>query len=383
MKWQKASTRKWAFIGAGIIVILALTYLEINALVVEDTKESIKIGFIGAMSGGSAKYGAYEAVKLAQDEINAKGGIGGKRLDIVYEDGKCDSKEASTAANKLINIDKVKIILGGHCTPESLVIAPLAEKNKVIMLASITSNPKLTTAGDYIFRTTPISTVQSPIIADLLYNKLKKRNLAIIYEQTDYAKPIAEKLKQEFENKGGLVFVFESYSPGTIDFRTIILKAKDSNADSLFISAQNPDSALNIMKQIKEQGINIQLAGNEGASGQVIIDKIPDLYEGFIAAMPAYDEKNKETEKFIKAYQEKYGQKPPFGINTAESYDAVYIVSNCLEKFGENIDKIKQCLYGIKDFDGASGIVTIDDNGDAIKEYNARIVKNGSFVLLS
>jgi len=129
------------------------------------TKGPIKIGFIGAMSGPFTKYGAFEAVNLAVEEINKAGGINGRKIILVAEDGKCDGKEAVNAVNKLINIDKIKIILGGHCTPESLAIAPIVEQNKVIMLASITTSPGLTHAGDYVFRTSPVSTVQSEIIA--------------------------------------------------------------------------------------------------------------------------------------------------------------------------------------------------------------------------
>jgi len=140
---------------------------------------------IGAITGPVAKYGSYEAVTLAVEEINNAGGIKGRKINLIAEDGKCDAKEAVNAANKLINVDGVKIILGGHCTPESLAIAPIAEQNRVIMFASITSTPSLTNMGDYVFRTSPVSVVQSILVANLSYNSLHLRKVAIVYEQTD------------------------------------------------------------------------------------------------------------------------------------------------------------------------------------------------------
>ena len=98
-----------------------------------DSNNTYKIGFVGPMSGSLAKYGAYEAVKLAQDEINAIGGINGKQLEIIYEDGKGNANDAIIVVNKLISVDNVNIVLGGHCTAESLSIAPVLEKSKVLM----------------------------------------------------------------------------------------------------------------------------------------------------------------------------------------------------------------------------------------------------------
>lgn len=109
------------------------------------------------MTGPLSKYGALQSAQLAEEDINAAIGINGHPLQLIDEDGKGDLKTALTAAMKLVDSDGVKFILGGHCTPESLAIAPFLEREKVIMLAAITSTPKLTSAGDYIFRVTPVS----------------------------------------------------------------------------------------------------------------------------------------------------------------------------------------------------------------------------------
>ena len=117
------------------------------------TKETIRIGAIGPFTGDAAVYGQSEknAIELAVQEINLDGGINGKKLEVIYEDGKCNGMDAATAAQKLINVDKVDIILGGVCSGETLAIAPLAEANEVLVFSSFSSSPDVTNAGDFIF----------------------------------------------------------------------------------------------------------------------------------------------------------------------------------------------------------------------------------------
>ena len=363
-----------------IIVVVGAVLLTTNKQ--KPLAGEIKVGYIGAITGPVAKYGSYEAVQLAVEDINNSGGINGAHLKLIAEDGKCNGKDAIDAVNKLINIDKVKVILGGHCTPESASIAPIVEKNKIIMLASITTSPVLTDMGDYVFRTSPVSVVQSELVANLAYNNLGLKNLAIIYELTDYARPIAEKMNEKFTDYGGQVSLFESYTPGIIDFRTLLTKAKNKGVDSIFISAQSPDAALNFMKQVKELGLdNVQIFGNDVAGTQAIIDQMPELYEGFILALPNFDTNSKKTAKFINEYKEKYNVgNIPYGIWTAESYDAVFIIADALKKYGENPDKIKEYLYNVKNYDGVSGKITIDKNGDGVRSYFLKIVKDGKIV---
>ena len=133
------------------------------------------------------------------------------------EDGRCEGRATANAANKLIHVDKVNFILGGHCSTETLTLAPLAEKNKVLVLASISTSPDITKAGRYIFRTSPVSTKQSSLVAIYLRDDLSLSRLAIIHEDTNYAAPIAETLRERFVQQGGTVSYFEKFNPGETD----------------------------------------------------------------------------------------------------------------------------------------------------------------------
>lgn len=363
------------------VVILAVLVVIIFIASSGDSSV-IRVGYISDLSGSSKKYGAYEAGKLAMDEINKAGGIDGKRLQIIFEDGKCTSKDALSAANKLIQVDKVKVILGGHCTPESVAIAPVADKNKIVMLAGITSTPLLSSAGEYVFRTTSVSTVQSTILAEIAVNKLGGKKFAVIYEQSDFARPIAEQFKSDIEAKGGAVNVYEGFGPDVNDFHTIVAKVLNAHVDGVMISPQRPDAGFNIIKQLKEYGVSAQLFGNDTVANAVLTKQSPWLFEGLIFAGPNYDIVNNPlSKKFNGAFIDAFGYVPPYGIFTAESYDAVYIIADAIEKYGTNPDKIKKYLSNLKDYEGASGRITINEKHDGVREYVPKIIKAGGISL--
>ena len=374
---MKKHTTKWI---AGIIIVIIVVLLIVSNVRTHKS-DTIKIGYISAMTGPAAKYGAYEAGKLAMDDINKNGGINGKPLQVIFEDGKCDGATAVSAMNKLISVDKVDIVIGGHCSPESVAIAPVAEQNKVIMLASITTTPSLNNAGQYVFRTSPVSTIQSELTSQLAY-KLGLRKFAVVYEQTAYATPIAESLKTDFEKLGGTVLVYEGVTPGTTDYRTVLTKVKNSGADALLLSPQSPDSALYMMQQAKALGIKAKIFGNDVTSNQVSINKNKDLFEGLIVTLPDFDRTNPKIFGFIKEYTDTYKAADlPYGVWTAETYDGVNIIADALKANGDDVNKIKTFLENdMNGYHGVSGTISIGKDHNGIRNYSLMIVKGGVVV---
>ena len=371
-----------AFLGVSSTAFFSATGADGNSSSVNAIQnDSIRIGWISDLSGPVAKYGSMEAGQMAVDEINAKGGINGKKIELIVEDGKCNPKAALDAVNKLIFADGVKFILGGHCSPESVTIAPLVEKNKVIMIASSTTSPLLTPMGDYVFRTSPISTVQADLDANIAINKYNYKTVAIIFAQTDYARPIAERMRDVFTQMGGKVLSFHTYQQNASDFRDILAKVAQEKPDFVFLSPQNSDEALQLLKQMKELNINSAIFGNEQLYNTKVFAN-STLNEGVITSGPKYGPENQKTKEFIERYNARYGMDPPFGVWTAEAYDAVYLLAKAIEQEGENPDKVKDYLYTVKDYSGASGSITINSNGDGVREYVVRVIKNGKMVPL-
>ena len=340
----------------------------------------IKVGWIGGMTGPTAKYGSFQSAQLAEEVINANGGINGQPLKLIYEDGKANGAAAVAAANKLINFDKLKFIVGGHCTPESLPISSIIEKSKVLMLAAITSSPKLSDAGDYVFRVTAVSTSGVDLLVPLADKNSPSKKYAIIYELTDYAEPLAQHFRHKIEALLGKVVHFEGYLPGTTDFRTLLLRAKANGADSLYLSVQAPESAQLIFQQMQDLDLHLKAYGNEITANSVLAAQGKEnLFEGLIFAEPEFDLQNPETHQFVDQFKERFNvSELPFGIWSAEAYDAVVLLAATIAKCGDDVDAVKACLYRVKDYRGASGLISIDKNGDGQRKYVLKKVLNGT-----
>lgn len=370
-----------------IIGLLAIILLVNNSDGIDvNEKDSLEIGFIGPFSGDVATYGIplKQIVEFAKEEINAAGGIDGKSLNILYEDGLCDAKEATFAAQKMINIDKVKVILT-FCSGETLGTAPIAEPNKVIVFSMGSGSPDVTNAGDYIFRNFPSDASSASKIAKSAY-ETGNTKIAIINEQRDYASALVNAFTSSFTELGGEIVAHEKFNPDSKDFKAQVLKIKSSNPDGVYLISQTYSSYTLVLKQLKEMGIDAQLYTNEFASTPDVLDNFPNEIEGAIFAEPAFDEnspKAKELfEKLSRRYDDVSGALPP--VYWATDYDAVYILKEAIESCDgtSDTDCIRDYLYGIRDRDGAAGMLTIDKNGDAVFEYELKRIDNGKVVVV-
>lgn len=346
----------------------------------EKTAETIRIGAILPLSGDAAAYGqpAQKVVDLAVEEINKAGGINGKDLKVIYEDGTCSAKGGSTAAQKLINVDGVKVILGGFCSGETLGAAPVAEETKVILFSPGSGSPDITQAGEYIFRNFPSdATSGSKVAMEALARGDKK--IAIIAEQTDYSQAVKEVFKKAFTTSGGTITAEESFASDSTDFQTPIAKMKASNPDALYIIAQTPAKYGLVLKQTKAAGMEQQIYTNEFANTKEILTGYGKEIEGAIYAEPRFDENAPRAADLLSKIQTKYGAidggLPP--VYFATTYDGVHILKESLEKCGEDTSCIKDALYQVKDREGTAGKLTIDLNGDAQFEYTLKQIKDG------
>ena len=146
-----------------------------------------KVGVMLPLTGDGAAYGLpiQKSIKIALDEVNAKGGVNGRMLEPVYEDSKCNPKDGNAAAQKLVNVDKVKVIIGGVCSGETMGAAPITEANKVILISPSATSPDITKVGDFVFRVAPSDAYAGTVAAQYAYNELSARKAAIIAENTN------------------------------------------------------------------------------------------------------------------------------------------------------------------------------------------------------
>ena len=349
-----------------------------------ESKGTYKIGVMYPLSGDGAAYGLpiQKATKIAFDEINDKGGIGGKKIDVVYEDSKCNPKDGNAAAQKLVNLDKVKVIIGGVCSGETLGASPITEANNVILISPSATSPDITKAGDFVFRVAPSDAYAGVVSSEYAFNELQSKKAAIISETTDYAQGLRKVFKENFVKLGGQIVSDETYNPEDTDFRTQITKVKSTNPDIIFVVPQAPAKGILLVKQIKEAGVKQQLLTAEVLTGRNVVKENADTLEGLIGVEQKLDEKAPKTAALLAKYTQQTKEEPPFPAYMAGAYDIVYLIAEAIEKNGYDSEKIRDFLYNIRDYDGAVGKLTIDENGEPILAFNVKQVKKGKLEIL-
>src|SRR3989339_141701 len=224
---------KW-IIGVVVVAIIGVVYFVSKGPSQPVSTEPIKIGFIGPLTGDAANIGqnVRAAVKIAVIEVNQAGGVDSRTLEVIYEDGQCTGNVASNAANKLINIDKVSLILGGACSGETSSFAGAAEQSKTAVLSYCSSAPAISQAGDYIFRNYPSDLYQGSFGAEYVYNKLSKKKIAILYAKSDWGNGIKNVFVKRFNELGGTILAEEGYEQTSYTGGVSASEIKfDSNGD--------------------------------------------------------------------------------------------------------------------------------------------------------
>ncbi|MEK6963968.1 MAG: ABC transporter substrate-binding protein [Nanoarchaeota archaeon] len=336
-------------------------------------KEPIKIGSILPLTGDGAAMGLslQRAIQLAEDEINVAGGIHGRPLNVIFEDGQCTGKQGSNAANKLVNIDQVPAIIGGMCSPETLAAAPIAE-GKTVLLSPGSSNPTITQAGDYTFRDYPSDAFAGKFAAEYMYNQLEKRKVAILSCLNDYCKALGEVFKKRFTELGGEVPIRQEYEMDARDLRSQLSQIKETNPEAIYFLGFTEGSISGLI-QAKELGINIPLLGGDSWDDPDIHKKAGKAAEGIqwtVTNTPA-------NEVFKNKINAKFGD-VDITVATAQAYDAAHILADILRKVGPDAAKIKDELYKVKDYQGVSGTIGFDENGDLLgAKYVVKTIKKG------
>lgn len=345
---------------------------------------SYKIGAILALTGDVATYGIPEqkVIEIAVHEINSKGGIKGKKLEIIYEDGKCNPKDGNAAAQKLIHIDKVKVIIGGSCSSETLGAAPIAEANKVIMIAPSSTSPDITKSGDFIFRVSPSDANAGIVAADYAFDQLRARKAALITESSSYPQGLRRIFRENFVKLGGKVVADEVYNPDDTDFRAQVAKVKSANPDLIYIVPQAHPKGILLIKEIKEAQLKQQLLTAEVLIGRNVIKEYSEYVEGLIGVEQEFNDSNPKAAALFKKYREQSKEEPPFPTYMAGAYDIVYLISDAISVHGNDSGKIRDYLYAVNNYNGALGNITMDKNGDPIMKYNVKQVRNGKLIIL-
>jgi len=344
----------------------------------QNEKKIVNIGVILPLTGTSADAGenVRKGLELAKSEINSKA-QNNYRINIMYEDSQYDAKLAINAINKLILQDKTKFIISADGSTQFLAITQIAEQNKVILITPASQADKVSTEGDYIFRTQVSTAQDAEFISDYL-NKKELGKVGIIALNTDYGKSFVNAFSKYYKKK---ISTIEYHSKDASDFKDIIVKFDSENIDTILLVTIRQSGGL-ILKQSKELGLNFKFYGTSAIEGQDVLDIAKESANDLIYSYPFDDTSNNPNmKKFQEKFFELYNKKAE--MYSVNSYDTLMLLSKCFEEVGIETDNVRDCLYGIKDYQGASGVLTFDANGDVKKEFILKTVKGGKFIKLS
>lgn len=348
-------------------ILLLLSLLLFGILSCQE-KNVIKVGVILPLTGPASEIGnnILDGIVIASEYYDS---ISLKRLKLIVEDSKLDAKQAMSSANKLITIDKVDVIIGLASSTEALAVAPICEKNKVVMISSTASTPLLSDAGDYIFRIYPSDVYDSKVLAD--YAK-KIKNVSILYLNNDFGVGLKNTFIENYKKIGGEISNIEAFFPDDTDFRTQLTKIKAFDPDGLLVIAIDMQY-LNIVKQIRELGIKSQIFAPVTFDNPVLVERLGKAANGIVYSRPKYAEiANEQSVELKRRYSELRGGEP--ALLTALGFDTYALYYNTLVKTNFIPSSVKDLLYKME-YDGTSGRIIFDEQGDIIPEIELITIK--------
>lgn len=337
----------------------------------------IKIGYIGPLTGDAAAYGmdTLNGVKLAVEEQNASGGVNGRTVELVAEDGRCTGTDAASAAQKLLHVDMVVAVIGGQCSGETLAAAPIAQAAKTVLLSPLSSSPDVTEAGDFVFRNYPSDALKTKAMAKYFAEKGWK-HVAMMSENTDFAMAFREALKGHL-GKDAVTFD-EVVEPGTKDFRTLVTRLKDLSFDVFFPNAQSDAVIAAMVEQLRDQGLPQQVVTHDVGDSMSLVELIPEAAEGMqVINVPS----SGEDGEFDVRFRAKFGDAQSTIAFAAHAYDAANVLMQVIADRGTDRQAIRDALDDLKEYRGIVGIFSFDANGDVLGiPYVLKEFKDGKIV---
>jgi len=330
---------------------------------------TILIGEVGSLTGAQATFGisTRNGIEMAIDEVNARGGVDGRKVAVRVYDNQSKPEEAANAVTRLIAQDGAKLILGEVASTNSLAMAPKAQAAKVPMISPASTNPKVTEVGDFIFRVCFIDPFQGLVMAKFARENLKAQKAAVLRDnKSDYSIGLAQVFTEKFKGFGGQIVAEEDYAQGDTDFRAQLTAIKSSKPDVVFVPGYYTDAGL-IARQARQLGLTATLLGGDGWESEKLFELGGSAIEGsYYSNHYAVDNPAPKTQKFLTDYKKRFGSVPD--SLAALGYDAAMVGLAAIDEAnGTDGPAVRDAIARTKDFDGVAGKINLDAKRNAIK----------------
>lgn len=344
-------------------------------------QEGIPIGEFASLTGSSASFGqsSHKGTALAIDEINAAGGVLGKKLRLITEDDQSLAGQPATIVRKLISQDKVVAVLGEVASSKSLEAAPICQQSKVPMISPASTNPKVTEVGDYIFRVCFIDPFQGTVMAKFALSKGWKKVAVLTDVKQDYSVGLAEFFIKHFKENGGEIVREQKYSTGDKDFKPQLTSLKAAKPEAIFVPGYYAEVSL-IGKQARLLGIKAPLLGGDGWVGDSLLKVAGNSLDGsFFSCHFSADDKSEAVQDFVKKFRARYNNETPDDM-AALGYDSAIILVEAIKRAGTTEGaKLRDAIAKTKDHQGITGKISLDEKRNASKAAVILAISKGGF----
>lgn len=340
-------------------------------------------GPIGMPNGRSMKL----AAEMAEAVINDRGGINGRRVQLVLRDDQGNPQEALRVASYLRDSTQVVAVVGHVNSPATLAAATIYndEENGVPQISPASSSPLVTQSGPWTFRVCPSDLRHGPVVADWTYSRLGGRRVAILYTNDSYGRGVAESFTAAFQRAGGTVLSRDPYLKSTVEEGSVdpyLSRALSRRVDALMIAGQ-ADAGIKIVQAARRMGYRGPVVGPDGMTG--VKDAGADAEGIYVSSAFLADRGSQMAQDFVKAYVARYNELPDH--RGAMTYDAVMLLVRAIEAVGPDRRALREYLEkvgregGSEAYDGVSGSIAFDEHGDVPeKEVAVGVVRGGKLV---
>jgi branched-chain amino acid transport system substrate-binding protein len=331
--------------------------------------DTILIGVATSLTGGQATFGVStrNGIQMAINEANQAGGVKGKKLEVRVYDDQGKPEEAAQAVTRLINQDRVAVILGDVASSNSLAMAQKAQPAGVPMITPSSTNPTVTEIGDYIFRVCFIDPFQGFVMAKFARENLKFSKVAVLQDnKSAYSIGLTDVFTRKFTEMGGKVTGVESYSQGDTDYRAQLTAIKKTQPEAIYVPGYYSEVGV-IARQARELGLKVPLLGGDGWDSEKLYELGGTAIQGsYFSNHYSPDNPEERIQKFVADYKKAYGGVPD--ALAALAYDAANVAIDALKKAPDTSGKsIRDAIAQTKGFPGIAGAITLDEKRNAVK----------------
>jgi branched-chain amino acid transport system substrate-binding protein len=341
-----------------------------------------KIGVISIITGQGAAYGEAitNGIKLARDEVNAKGDV---LVDLKVEDSSGKQEQALAAAQKLINSERVVAIIGPTLSNEMFAAGPEANASGVPILGTSTTAKGIPQIGKFVFRNSMPESQAIPASVGHAVKKYNIKKVALLYGNDDaFTKSGFDTMKEVAEKLKLTIVTIQGFQKGQADYKAQLTKIASLKPDAVLCSALYNEGGV-ILAQARKMGLKVPFVGGNGFNSPKVIEIAKEAADGVIVATPWFGEKNDPKVKaFVAKYEKAYGKKPD--QFAAQAYDAFYIMTNALKAAGAaDRAKLRDSLAATKNFQGVVGNFSFDADRDVVMTPSVLIIKGGKFTIFN